>query len=92
MRENQLRNSIIVKRNEIIAFGRLLEVEGKLLVYGQNQSEETRGKNHKELLIQKNKPLFSFQALDLVPYYLKEYNKTFPLTFVLLINFPSPTA
>lgn len=85
LKNDQLQNSIIVKNNdEIIAFGRLLEVEGSIEIVSlwtklSFRKQGIAGRIIKELLSRSiHRPIYSFQELHLIPYYLKQYNKVFP--------------
>lgn len=84
LRNDQIQNSIIVKKGiETIAFGRLLEVEGSVEIVSiwtkpQWRNKGIAGKIISELLLRSLvTPIFSFQTLNLVPYYLSQYNKFF---------------
>jgi hypothetical protein len=95
LRNDQLKNSVIVKNdNEIIAFGRLLEVEGSVEIVSLWTKPKWRkrgiaGRVIQELLIRSTvRPMFSFQIVNLIPFYLKEYSKTFSTSICPFTELP----
>jgi ribosomal protein S18 acetylase RimI-like enzyme len=92
LKNDQLQNSIVVKNgDELIAFGRLLDVEGSVEIVSLWTKFNYRrrgigGKVIKELLNRsKRRPIFSFQTPNLIPYYLKQY-KQFSFSSITLFN------
>lgn len=93
---SQLPNILILKQNrQIIATARVLEVEGSWELVSLVTRESCRGKGLAKILIlsildsYKQRPLYSFQTLDLVGYYLKVYSDFSP-TIPPFEELPSP--
>lgn len=79
----QLENSIFAKAGgAIVSFGRLLEVEGSVELVSLWTHKEWRRNGLASKIIYELlhrtaiQPIFSFQRLHLVPFYLRQYGKT----------------
>lgn len=93
---SQLPNILILKQNgQIIATARVLEVESNWELVSLVTKENYRGRGLAKILIRsildsyKQRPLYSFQTLDLAGYYLKEYSNYSP-TIPPFEELPSP--
>lgn len=85
LRDSQIKNILILKLNEeIISSARVLPVEGSWEIVSIVTRPTYRRKGLASLLIKNifalypQRPLFSFQQLNLVPYYLREYEDEKP--------------
>lgn len=86
LQQEQIKNILVIKiNNEIACTARVLDVEGSREIVSIVTREEYRRKGLASLLIQEilarfpERPLFSFQRLHLVNYYLKEYSSGAPI-------------
>lgn len=78
----QMENTIIAKNNtKIIGAGRLLEVEGNVEIVSLVTTREWRGRDIASKIIDgllersSIRPIYSFQVPNLIPFYLKRYQK-----------------
>lgn len=81
LREEQILNILIAKyKNNIIASGRVLPVEGSWEIVSLVTIEKYRNLGIASRLIDlilkkyKQRPLYSFQEIELIPFYLKRYS------------------
>lgn len=86
LRQGQLRNILVLKiDHQIIASARVLPVEGSWEIVSIVTRSGFRNKGLASLLVQSifenypQRPLFSFQGLDLIPFYLRIYRSQNPL-------------
>lgn len=80
LQKSQLGNILTIKNgNEIVSAGRVLPVEASWELVSLVTRKEFRGKGLASILINKmlaaykQRPLYSFQVISLVPYYMKAY-------------------
>jgi|GEM_PF-2659219 len=82
---SQLQNIMVMKQNsKIVCAGRILPVEGSWEIVSLITDKPYRRKGLANLLIHqileeyKQRPIYSFQSIDLVPYYMKVYSEGKP--------------